>query len=121
MVDNNGNIYYNINNIKEEKPQETKGEKIMAKRMFSENAAKVLTFLQQNAGDFTQNDIADATGLNSKGMTGVVNGLVRKGVVVRVDDTVEIIDGEKTKIKKVKYVKLTDSGAAADPETMIAG
>jgi DNA-binding MarR family transcriptional regulator len=84
----------------------------------SENAKKILTFLQTNDGNFTQNDIADATGLERKVMTGTVTGLVRKGFVVRVDDTYEFVDGEKTKKKAVKYVKLTDVGATTNPDSV---
>lgn len=85
----------------------------------SDNAKTILNFLKTNAdGSFTQNDIADATGVSRKAMTGTINGLVRKGFATRVEDDIEIVDGDKTKTKTVKYVKLTDAGMVVDPDTV---
>lgn len=78
----------------------------MAQPMFSEKAQAVLTFLQGNDGDFTSKDIAAALGIEGRSITGVLNGLQRKGLVVR-----EVIEGEKDKL-----IRLTAEGAAADPD-----
>lgn len=76
-------------------------------KMFSEKAAEVLRFMQGNVGaDVTAKDIAAATGIETKAITGVINGLQRKGLVVR--EEVEGFDG--------KLIRLTSDGAAADPD-----
>lgn len=75
--------------------------------MFSEKAAEVLRFMQGNVGaDVTAKDIAAATGIETKAITGVINGLQRKGLVIR--EEVEGFDG--------KLIRLTSDGAAADPD-----
>lgn len=76
-------------------------------KMFSEKAAEVLRFMQGNVGaDVTAKDIAAATGIETKAITGVINGLQRKGLVLR--EEVEGFDG--------KLIRLTSDGAAADPD-----
>ena len=80
----------------------------MGKPVFSEKAQAVLTFLQGAEGDITNADIAAATGLETRSVVGVLNGLQKKGYVFR--EEVEI-DG-----KKVKVIRLTDAGAEANPE-----
>lgn len=76
-------------------------------KMFSEKAAEVLRFMQGNVGaDVTAKDIAAATGIETKAITGVINGLQRKGLVIR--EEVEGFDG--------KLIRLTSDGAAADPD-----
>jgi DNA-binding MarR family transcriptional regulator len=80
----------------------------MANKYFSDNARTVVKFLREHPGvDLVQNDIADATGIARRSMTGLVNSLVKKNVVVR--EEVEIAEG-----KTVKYVRLTDFGANVD-------
>lgn len=78
----------------------------MAQPMFSEKAQAVLTFLQGNDGDFTSKDIAAALEIEPRSITGVLNGLQRKGLLVR-----EVVEGEKDKL-----IRLTAEGAAADPD-----
>ena len=81
----------------------------MGKPIFSEKAQTVLTFLQDNdQADFVSNDIAAATGIEPRSMTGVLNGLQRKGLLVR--EAAEV-DG-----KAVKFIRLTEEGKAADPD-----
>lgn len=77
----------------------------MAQAMFSEKAQAVLTFLQGNDGDFTSKDIAVALDIEPRSITGVLNGLQRKGLLVR-----EVVEGEKDKL-----IRLTAEGAAVDP------
>lgn len=78
--------------------------------MFSEKAQAVLNHLQANAGaDLTSKDIAAATGIENKSITGVINGLQRKGMVER-EEAGKDEDG-----KVVKYVRLTAEGASVDP------
>ena len=74
--------------------------------MFSDNAKIVLTFLQAHTGeDLTSKDIAEALEIAPRSITGVLNGLARKGLVERV-----VVEGEKD-----KRIVLTTDGAAADP------
>lgn len=74
--------------------------------MFSEKAQAVLQFMQANQGaDLTAKAIAEAAGIETKSITGVLNGLQKKGLVVR-----EVVEGQKDKL-----VRLTADGVAADP------
>ena len=74
--------------------------------MFSDNAKAVLTLLQKNSqSDLTSKMIAETLGIEPRSITGVLNGLQRKGLVVR-----EVVEGEKDKL-----IRLTAEGAAADP------
>ena len=76
--------------------------------MFSENAQKVLTFLQGNPTvDMTSKDLAEAAEIPTRSITGVLNSLVKKGFVVREEVTV----GEDI----VKFIRLTDAGQRVDP------
>ena len=76
--------------------------------MFSEKAQKVLTFLQTNPNvDMTSKELAEATEIPARAITGVLNSLVKKGLVVREEQTVS---GET-----VKFIRLTDAGMAVDP------
>ena len=75
--------------------------------MFSEKAQAVLTFLQgHNGEDLTSKDIAAALDIEPRSITGVLNGLQRKGLVERV-----VVEGQKDKL-----IKLTVDGLDADPE-----
>jgi DNA-binding MarR family transcriptional regulator len=47
------------------------------------NGALALTYLQAQDGPVTGAQIAEATGLNKQGIHGVLNGLVKKGLVVK--------------------------------------
>lgn len=76
-------------------------------KVFSEKASAVLRYLQSNVGsDLTAKDIAAATNIETKAITGVINGLQRKGLVIR--EEVEGFDG--------KLIRLTSDGASADPD-----
>lgn len=77
-------------------------------KLFSENAQAVLVHLQANQGvDETGPMIAEATGIPSRSITGVVNSLCKKGFCER-PEGVEI-DGKKV-------IRLTPAGAAVDPD-----
>lgn len=76
--------------------------------MFSENAQKVLTFLQGNPTvDMTSKELAKAAEIPTRSITGVLNSLVKKGFVIRE----EVAVGEDT----VKFIRLTDAGQQIDP------
>lgn len=84
----------------------------------SDNAAKILSYLQANPdADLTATDLADALGLQVKTVNGVITGgLVGKGhsrdFVERVET--DAVDPEGKSVK-VKFIKLTEKGAALDP------
>lgn len=74
--------------------------------MFSDNAKIVLSYLQAHNGeDLTSKEIAAATDINPRSITGVLNGLQRKGLLERV-----VVEGQKDKL-----IKLTIEGLGADP------
>lgn len=76
--------------------------------MFSENAQKVLTFLQGNPTvDMTSKELAEAAEIPTRSITGVLNSLVKKGFVIREEVTV----GEDI----AKFIRLTDAGQQVDP------
>ena len=76
--------------------------------MFSENAQKVLTFLQTNPTvDMVAKELAEAASVPTKSITGVLNSLVKKGLVVRE----EVAVGDDV----VKFIRLTDAGQQVDP------
>lgn len=78
----------------------------MAKTL-SENAQKVLGYVQDHKGeDITYTDIADALDLAPRSVTGVLTALQKKGFILR-----QASDDDA----KVKYIRLTDEGAAIDP------
>jgi DNA-binding MarR family transcriptional regulator len=75
-------------------------------KLFSDKAQAVLTFLQAHEGEnLTSKDIAAALDIEGRSITGVLNGLVRKGLVERV-----VVEGEKD-----KRIVLTADGVTADP------
>lgn len=75
-------------------------------KMFSEKAAAVLSFLQARPTEnVTAKDIAALTGIETKSITGVINGLARKELVYRED-----VEGIEKKV-----IRLTEAGKAADP------
>lgn len=72
----------------------------------SEKAQAVLSYLQANQGaDLTAPDIAAATGIESKSITGVLNALQKKELLFR-----EVVEGIEKKV-----IRLTLAGAACDP------
>lgn len=78
--------------------------------VFSDNAQIVLNFLKSNpAVDMTASEIAEAVGLTSRTVNGVVTGLARRKPALAYREAVEL-DG-----KTVKYVRLTEEGEAVDP------
>lgn len=75
-------------------------------KLFSDKAQAVLTFLQAHEGeDLTSKDIATALDIESRSITGVLNGLQRKGLVIR-----EVVEDQKDKL-----IRLTADGVTADP------
>ena len=78
--------------------------------VFSDNAQIVLNFLKSNpAVDMTAAEIAEAVGLTSRTVNGVVTSLSRRKPALAYREAVEL-EG-----KTVKYVRLTDEGMVVDP------
>ena len=81
----------------------------------TDNAVKVFEYLKANAkgNDLTTKDIAEATGVSVPGVTGTVNGLVKKGLAYR-----EEVPGENEKGKAIvtKYIRLNDEAYDWDPD-----
>lgn len=76
-------------------------------KVLSEKAAAVLTHLQATAGtDEDFRAVAAGAGIDPKAVTGVVNGLVKKGLVERVE-----VEGMDTKV-----IRLTAQGAVFNPD-----
>lgn len=79
-------------------------------KAMSDKAVQVLQFLQANEGtDFTANDIAAELDFVPIAVNGVVNGLVKKGYVVREEALVQLPDGTE---KTLKFIQMTDEGKA---------
>lgn len=71
----------------------------------SDNAQRVLTFLQEHDGeDMTHKDIAEALDISPRSVTGTVTGLQKKGFAERVE----------TDDPKVKYIRATSAGLDLD-------
>ena len=84
-------------------------------KMFSENAQTVIRFLQANpGGQYTANDIAEATGLEVRSVNGIVtSAFQKKGLMERIPAEIELSDGSH---KAVKFIKLTEAGKNFDPD-----
>lgn len=80
-----------------------------------ENSKKVLNYLKSVHGeDVTAADVAAACGLEKRQVDGIfTSALQRKGYGVRVPAEIELDDGTH---KAVKFLKLTDTGLALDPD-----
>ena len=95
----------------------------MAKVSVSEKALTILNYLKE-IGDtnVTAADIAEALGMEKKSVDGVVtSGLQRKGYTERIPAQVEVEDENgETKVKDVKFIKLTAEGKAYDHEAAVA-
>ena len=84
----------------------------------TDNSRKVFDFLKDNhdVATITAQEIAKELDISVSAVTGSVNGLVKKGLAVRTEDSVTEGEGEKAKAKVVKYIALTDAGMAFDPD-----
>lgn len=85
--------------------------------MLSENSKKVWKYLQENEGDFTATDVAEATGLDRKVVDGCFTMSIQKRSEKkygeRVPAEVTLEDGTH---KAVKILRLNDAGKTFDIE-----
>lgn len=84
------------------------------------NSEKVLNYMKEHFGEeLTKQQIAAALGINMPGVTGSINGLVKKGYAVTT--RTEVVEDEpatetrKAKTHNVLYHTLTEAGLAYDP------
>jgi DNA-binding MarR family transcriptional regulator len=77
------------------------------------NGALALQFLQGQDGPVTGSDIAAATGLNPQGIHGVLNGLVKKGLVAKADSVTRPFTNKAGLTEEKSYVTyiVTDLGS----------
>lgn len=79
-------------------------------KMFSENAQRIIRFLQDNPNvDLTAKELAGAIGITSRCANGCITSLARRGFAQRVS-----IRGEGGAESKV--VRLTDTGRQVNPD-----
>lgn len=89
-----------------------------------ENSVLVYNFAKEHDGEqFTAQDIADGTGLGVKSVNGIVTSAFQRHkdtngnpdpLMERIPAEIELADGTH---KPVKFIRLTDSGRAFNPET----
>ena len=83
----------------------------MAKYRYSDGARGILHYLQETRrDDMTFRDLAVQVGKAPRSASAIITALARKGLVERV---------LKAEGDDVKYVVLTEAGAACDPDEMI--
>jgi DNA-binding MarR family transcriptional regulator len=81
----------------------------------TDNSKKVFGYLKEHYGEkLTHQHIVAALGVSSPAVSGSVNGLVKKGLAVRTEETE--MSGEDGKEVIVKYISLTEEGYAFDPD-----
>ena len=76
----------------------------MATKPLSDNARAILDFLKANANGVTAPQIVEALDLGGRQVTGLVNGLVRRGLAQR-----NVVEGQKDKL-----IILTPEGVGYD-------
>ncbi len=92
--------------------------------MLKENSRIVFDFVKAHDGeDFTAADIAEATGLSTKQVNGIVTAAFQRHkdadkneVPLMVRVPAEIEDPASGLHKSVKFIQLTDAGRAFDPD-----
>ena len=78
----------------------------MATKPLSDNARAILDFQKANANGVTAPQIVEALDLGGRQVTGLVNGLVRRGLAQR-----NVVEGQKDKL-----IILTPEGVGYDPD-----
>jgi predicted transcriptional regulator len=78
--------------------------------------ASVISFLQANHGPYFGDEIAAAVGLNPRGIHGVLNSLVKNGLIEKVDTERTISTDGVDVVKSYKSYVLTPQGETFDVE-----
>ena len=81
-----------------------------------ENSKNIFNYVREHEDEnITAQDIADALGLGVKQVNGsVTSAFQRKNLMERIEAERTLEDGTHA---KVKFIKLTDTGRAIDPES----
>jgi predicted ArsR family transcriptional regulator len=88
----------------------------MDKITLTAKTASVLSFLQANDGPYFGDEIAEAVGLNPRGIHGVLNSLVKNGLIEKGEAERPIsVDGNDV-VRSFKVYNLTAMGEAFDVE-----
>ncbi len=83
----------------------------MAKYKYSDGARGILHHLQEtHREDMTYRDLAEVIEKTPRSASALITALARKGLVKRV---------AKAEGDEVKYIVLTEAGAACDPDEMV--
>jgi DNA-binding MarR family transcriptional regulator len=82
--------------------------------VLTEKAATALTFLQGQSGPITGAQVADATGLNPQGVHGVLNSLVKKGLIAKGDAVTMSVINREGQSEDRSYVTYIVTPAGAD-------
>ena len=87
---------------------------MIAERPLTEKAALVLSFLRGIDGAMTGADIAAETGINPQGIHGVLNALVKRGLVAKGDSVVLERTNKAGLVEQRPYVTyfVTEAGHA---------
>lgn len=79
-----------------------------------ENTKAIFNYLKDHDGeDLTAADVAEALGMETRSVNGSFTSFQKKGWGIREEAEVELADGTH---KKVKFLRLTDTGKAVDPD-----
>ncbi len=82
----------------------------------SDNTKDIFRVLQEDNGDgLTAPQIADKLGSTAKSVTASVNALVKKGFAERREGSITDDEGKE---KAIKFIYITDEGAAVDIDSL---
>lgn len=86
----------------------------MEQIVLTEKAAIALEFLQGQSEPITGAQIADATGLNPQGVHGVLNSLVKKGLIAKADPVTMSVVNKAGLTEERAYVTYVVTPAGAE-------
>lgn len=86
----------------------------MEQIVLTEKAGIALAFLQGQDEPVTGAQIADATGLNPQGIHGVLNSLVKKGLIAKGDAVTMSVTNKAGLVEERAYVTYFVTPAGAD-------
>lgn len=86
----------------------------MEQIVLTEKAGIALAFLQGQDEPVTGAQIADATGLNPQGIHGVLNSLVKKGLIAKGDSVTMSVTNKAGLVEERAYVTYFVTPAGAD-------
>jgi predicted ArsR family transcriptional regulator len=88
----------------------------MDKITLTAKTASVLSFLQANDGPYFGDEIAEAVGLNPRGIHGVLNSLVKNGLIDKSESERTILVDGNDVTRAFKAYTLTTLGQSFDVE-----